>query len=185
MELLEESVDTPAVGFPQQFFEDLYERAFPAFARAAARMRPSMEDARDVFHDALIIYYEKSRTPGFEIRVSPEAYVVGIAKHLLVRKFKADRHKVSFSDVESTICIPSDFYPAVNETGLLRFLEKSGKKCLELLRRFYYEKDSMKLLADSLGFSSEHSASVQKHKCIGKLRQVIKSKTMHYEDFLF
>ena len=36
----------------------------------------------------------------------------------------------------------------------------------------------------ALGYRDEHSAAVQKFKCIGKMRDSIRSKAMDYEDFL-
>lgn len=184
MELLERTVDNRVAESSSGFLEELYEKAFPSFARFAARKGGSFEDARDIFHDALVIYYEKSIEKTLNIRISPEAYVVGIAKHLWIRKFHSDRLSTSINGMESDISIPSDYYPSVNESRLLRFLERSGKRCLDLLRKFYYEKSSLREIAGALGYRDEHSAAVQKFKCIGKMRDSIRSKAMDYEDFL-
>jgi RNA polymerase sigma factor (sigma-70 family) len=184
MELPEKTTAAAATGSREALFETLYERAFPPFARFAARMNASFQDARDIFHDALVIFYEKSQDADFSIHTSEEAYVMGIAKHLWIRKFNRDRHHISLDLIESEISLPSDYFPAVDETRLLTYLEKSGKKCLELLRKFYFEKNDLRDIADLLGYRSEHSAAVQKYKCIGKMRDAIKTNAMGYEDFL-
>jgi RNA polymerase sigma factor (sigma-70 family) len=186
MEILETTIapQQQVLAGREAFFEKLYEGAFPAFARFAAKLNGSFEDVKDIFHDALIIYYEKNMQPGFNLTGSPEAYIVGIAKHLWIRKFRHDRHKVSLDSTESGIAIPVDFYPEVDEIRLLKVLETTGKKCLELVRKFYYERLSLKEIARSLGYGSEHSATVQKFKCIGKMRDAIKSNAMNYEDFV-
>ena len=184
MELLEKRIDRPVAEARERLFEGLYERAFPLFARIAAQRNASFEDARDIFHDALVVYYEKCGEPEFVIQVSPEAYVLGIAKHLWIKRFNRDRHHVSLTEYESSISLPLDHFAGVNEDRLLSFLERSGRKCLELLRQFYYEKTSLGNIAASLGYRSEHSVAVQKFKCIGKIRDAIRSKAMNYEDFL-
>jgi DNA-directed RNA polymerase specialized sigma24 family protein len=183
MELLEKTIDVSAAS-REKFFEALYETTFPAFARFAARMNASFEDAKDIFHDALIIYYEKSMDADFVPQTKPEAYILGIAKHLWIRKFKDDAYRISLDSLESRIIPPEDYFPTVNETRLLGFLELSGKKCLDLLRKFYYEKIALKHIAAALGYSSVHSATVQKFKCIGKIREAIKSHSANYEDFV-
>ena len=66
---------------------------------------------------------------------------------------------------------------------LLQFLEKAGQKCLDLLRAFYYQKTPVKQLAETLGYANEHSASVQKYKCLEKVRHSIQQKSLRYEDF--
>lgn len=184
MESMETTLDVLPETSRSSVLEDLYEKAFPAFAKFAARMRGSFADARDVFHDALVIYYEKTREKDFSIRATPEAYVVGIAKHLWIRKFNLDRQKVSLDSLEDSICIPSDFHATVNEVRLLNLLERTGRKCLELLGKFYFDKAPLKEIADLLGYRNEHSAAVQKFKCLGKMRQAVKAKKMNYEDFL-
>ena len=183
MELLETTIHQPAA-VDTDLFETIYEKAFPAFARFAASRKASLDDAKDIFHDAMVIFYEKTREDTFRIQLSPESYVVGIAKHLWIRKFHEDRPKVSLTAMESTITIPTDYHATVNERRLLTLLENAGKKCLEMLRMFYYDKLSLRQIASSLGYRSERSAAVQKYKCIGRMREVAKSKDIDYEDFL-
>jgi DNA-directed RNA polymerase specialized sigma24 family protein len=183
MELLEKAADIDNVASRQRFFEGLYENAFPSFARFAARMHASLDDAKDIFHDALIIYYEKCQDPGFAVRTTAEAYVVGIAKNLWLRKFDRDRHLVS-AGIETECIVPPDYFPEPSEVSVLTFLERTGKRCLDLLVKFYFQESSLKEIAGLQGYSSEHSAAVQKYKCIGKVRDAIREKSMNYEDFL-
>lgn len=184
MAVLETTIHQVAAETGEDLFERVYVAAFPIFARFAASRNASLDDAKDVFHDAMVIFYEKTRDEAFRITVSPESYVIGIAKHLWIRKFHADRTQIHLSDMESSIAIPSDFYPTVNERRLLQFVENAGRKCMELLRQFYYDKVSLREIATSLGYRSERSAAVQKFKCIDRMRETVKSKDIGYEDFL-
>lgn len=184
MEVLENIIDHSAEVQRVRVFEELYEKAFPPFARFAARMHAPFYDAKDIFHDALVIYYEKSRDADFIITTSAEAYILGIAKHLWIRKFNRDRHKISLDALAPGISLPADYFPSVNDNRLLNFLERSGKKCLDLLQKFYYEKMLLKDIADMLGYRNEHSAAVQKFKCIEKVRDAIKTQSIDYEDFV-
>ena len=179
------AVDTPTPECRERLFEELYEQAFPPFARFAGKMGASFQDAKDVFQDAMVIYYEKLQTPEFSLRSTPEAYVLGIARNLWWKKFSHDRRYLSPEDGHGEFSIPEDYFPDRKELSLLSFLERSGQKCLDLLHRFYFEKASLKQIAANLGYRTEHSAAVQKYKCIGKLRDVIKERSIHYEDFHF
>lgn len=183
MEIAETTIEVSAAAPRTTFFEELYRRAFPVFARFAAGLNASFEDTRDVFQDALVIYYQKVVEERFQAKTTPEAYVVGIAKHLWIRKYRRDSHRVSLDDLERDIAVPNDYWPTVNESRLLAFVERTGKRCLELLRRFYYEKVSLRDIAVALGYRTEHAAAVQKYRCIGKLREAIKTKAIDYEDF--
>ena len=182
MELLENKVRTGLVDFTDKRFENLYEKAFVAFAKFASRRKTSYEDAKDIFHDAMVIYLEKSSDPALSIHTSPERYVVGIAKHLWNRKFRRDLQVVSF-DEQLAVSVPADFFPEQKEVSLLNFLERMGQRCMDLLQKFYFEKASLREIAAFLGYRTEHSAAVQKFKCIAKLRDFIKAKAVKYEDF--
>lgn len=185
METLEMTLSAGASVTREEFFEELYEKTLPIFARFAAKMNASFDDARDVFQDALVIYYERSSDRDFELRSSPEAYVLGIARHLWLKKFSHHRKAARLTDMDSEFNVPADYFPDAKEYSLLAFLEKSGERCMELLRKFYFEKSSLKTIASSLGYATEHSAAVQKFKCIGKLRDAVNAKSIEYEDFDF
>ncbi|HEY9044385.1 MAG TPA: sigma-70 family RNA polymerase sigma factor [Ohtaekwangia sp.] len=183
MEIMEPDTLVSPVMERTKLFEELYTTAFPGVARFISKMNGTLEDAADIFQDALVIFYEKSQHEAFDISASREAYIMGIAKHLWIRKFAHDRKKVSLDHLEASITIPDDFYPAVNNEKLLSLLARSGQKCLELLQAFYYEKLPMKKLAGKFGFVTERSATVQKYKCLEKVRDTIKEKAFTYEDF--
>lgn len=71
----------------------LYEETFPAVASFVAKMGGSPDDAKDIFHDAMVVFFEKETDVE-----NPCAYIVGIAKHLWVRKFKHDRNSVDLDE---------------------------------------------------------------------------------------
>jgi DNA-directed RNA polymerase specialized sigma24 family protein len=75
-----------------QFFTGLYERMFPAVVRFVRKQHGSMDDAKDIFHDALIVFYEKKVSGNLEIALTDEAYVFGIVKHLWIKKSKDNKH---------------------------------------------------------------------------------------------
>jgi len=160
----------------------IYEGAFPAGAKIVKQLGGSLEDAKDVFHDAMIIFMEK-KSDGQQFFISERAYLLGVVKKLSIRRFNQQSKCTSLADVEQ-IDIPTHFYPSVNDRRLFRFLEKAGKKCLELLHTFYYMALPVKEIAEKFGYANEHTASVQKYKCIHKLRNIVKEKSLEYEDFV-
>ena len=170
----------------EENFEYLYEEVFPVVADIVSKQGGSFQDAKDIFQDALIIFYEKSVDGELDIKLSNEAYIVGIAKHLWIKKFKSKYGLLSLDALEKEITLPGDYFePGTIKTNrLLRLLEVAGKKCIELLRSIYYDKLSMNEVSKIHGFSSSHSASVQKYKCIEKIKVMVEQKSLSYEDFM-
>ncbi|SKC61517.1 RNA polymerase sigma factor [Ohtaekwangia koreensis] len=181
---LKEGISVQPEAAREKVFEALYKKAFPGVARFVSKMNGTLEDSSDIFQDALVIYYEKSQDESFVLQTSTEAYILGIAKHLWIRKFTRDRMRISLDSTEINITLPNDYVPTINTNQLLKFIEQSGRKCMELLHTFYYEKVSMKEIAGRFGFITERSATVQKFKCLEKVRDKIKEKSIAYEDFI-
>ena len=99
LEILERPVND-TLSLRDKFFEETYESVFPAVASFVHQMNGSYQDAKDIFQDALIIYFERLSENSLTINISPERYILGIAKHLWLRKFKDDRKKIALDDFE-------------------------------------------------------------------------------------
>lgn len=165
----------------QQLFITLYEEAFPTASVFIKKMGGTLEDAKDIFQDALMIYYEKVTAREFVIHHNDKTYLLGICKHLWYKKYKDNRHLVQ-ADAWMELNQKGERETFVSE-NILQFIERSGKKCMELLQTFYFEKRTMKEIAALFGFSGERSATAQKYKCLEKIRNIIKDKSLNKEDF--
>lgn len=161
-------------------FTRLYLKAFPSVAKYVSRRGGSFDEAKDIFHDALVIFYERSVQEGIDKSINETAYLVGIAKNLWLKSFRA---KIDITGLDGIdIAVDSDETPSTNR--LLHFLEKAGNKCMQLLTGFYYHQQPLQQIAETFGFSGTRSATVQKYKCLEKVRETIKQKALMYEDFM-
>lgn len=166
----------------EAFFEVLYKAAFPKAAHFVRKMNGTLSDARDIFHDALVIFYEKIRDEEVTFQASPEAYLLGISKHLWLKKHRRDSDKVALDALEREIAIPPDYFASDTDHQLLHIVKQAGKKCLDMLQAFYYQKLSMKNIAARFRYASERSATVQKYKCLEKIRNHVKQNGISYEE---
>jgi DNA-directed RNA polymerase specialized sigma24 family protein len=153
----------------------LYRSAFPKVAAMVRRYGGDLDTAKDLFHDALLIFLEKVDL-GI-VQVSDEAYVMGIARNLWRREArKAPR-----------AALPDDVQAAEERTeptqSIWSFLRGAGKKCMQLLTAYYAGGQTMAEIADTFDYSSAHSATVQKYKCLERVREQLKSSEVHAEVF--
>ncbi len=166
----------------EKLFMALYKKAFPAVAKYVSKMGGSFDEAKDVFQDALVIYYEKLVTQSISLNTNEQAYLLGIAKHLWFKRFREnilhttlDAHKDDFTNEE-------ELQPSAAK--LLHYLETAGQRCMEILKAFYYDNLPVNKIAELFGYSGVRSATVQKYKCMEKVRETIKEKSLAYEDFV-
>lgn len=166
----------------EKAFIALYQQAFPAVAKYISKMGGGFDEAKDVFQEALVIYYERSAVKALEFKVDEKAYLFGIAKHLWAKKFGENVLHASFDSSEMDFADEESAQPSNGK--LMHYLETAGQKCMEMLKAFYYDNLPVKTIAELFGFSGERSASVQKYKCMEKVRETIKQRSLTYEDFL-
>ncbi|WKN40464.1 RNA polymerase sigma factor [Tunicatimonas pelagia] len=164
----------------ETLFTRLYLEGFPAVARFISRKGGTLEEAQDVFQEALLVYYERVVIDQFEPARSDKAYVLGISKNIWL---KGQEKSVKTELLDDTN-ISEDSVAQPTSEKLWLFLQGAGKKCMDLLQSFYYERLSMKELSGRFGFGSERSATVQKYKCLEKVREQVKVKSLTYEDFV-
>lgn len=159
----------------------LYLEMFPVVARYISKRGGNAEEARDIFQESLLLYYENELAGKDEAR-NPKAYITGIAKHLWFRRCHQKAKLVALPEDDFSFAEEETENPA--EQKLLTFLKKAGERCMKLLRAFYYDKTRMEQLAADFGFTSVRSATVQKYKCLEKVRNEVREKNAGYADFL-
>lgn len=164
----------------EELFIRLYQNVFPAVASFVKKHGGQLEDAKDVFQDALVIYFEKHVQSDFSPQVTEQAYLTGIVRHLWYKKHRKNEREKDL--VEESGALFSGEDPIVSKR-LFAFVERSGKKCMELLSAFYYDKLSMQELAVRFGFSGERSATAQKFKCLEKVRESVRQHALTKDDF--
>lgn len=162
-------------------FIALYKTAFPAVAKYVSKMGGSFDEAKDIFQDALVVYYEKTINGPVMLNSNEQAYLLGIAKHLWAKKF---RENILLSPLDDELDVMEETDVQPSSKALMHYLETAGQKCMEILKAFYYDNLPVNAIAALFGYSGERSATVQKYKCMEKVRETIKEKHLAYEDFV-
>lgn len=177
----------------EKTIKTLYQDVFPSVAHYVSTRGGTLDEAKDVFHDALVVYYEKKAEGLLVTFRGDQAYLFGVARHLWAKRYTENQRYASLDELMTTFeghdshvnnTDDDSVDGAVSNQRILRLLRTAGQKCMEILTGFYYEKADMSVLARRFGFASIRSATVQKFKCLQKVKQVVKEKSLQYEDFL-
>jgi DNA-directed RNA polymerase specialized sigma24 family protein len=166
----------------EQLFITLYKKAFPQVAKYVSKMGGSFDEAKDIFQDALVIYYEKLVGTPIALYANEQAYLLGIAKHLWAKKFKGNVQSSPLDIYHEALADDEEMHPS--PAKLVHYLETAGQKCMEILKAFYYDNLHVNKIAELFGYSGTRSATVQKYKCMEKVRETIKQQSLDYADFI-
>lgn len=165
----------------QKRFEELYFKVFPGVAAFVSKHNGTLEDAKEVFQEALLVLCEQTERKEDLVRSNEHAYLFGIARHIWFRKFGT---AILFDSVPEDGDIVDEVETTICEDKLLELVASAGERCMMLLHAFYYDERPLNVIAGMFGFSSVRSATVQKYKCLEKIRDTVQQKSIEYADFI-
>lgn len=157
-------------GKREKAFTKLYGE-WPKTRRLVKQLGGNTHDARDIFHDALYVLFNKLETRQFTLTGSLNGFIYQTARNLCLEKLrKENRLRGTTQDIPDQP--DTDDHAAHDEQLNMaeRALEKLAEKCREILRLFYWEKRPMQYIAQKVGLKSEQAAKTQKYKCLEAAR---------------
>ena len=134
----------------------------------------------DAYQNSMIVLLEKSRDRSFELTCNVQTYLNSIVLNQLRNiKKKPVLVPVNDNDIDENI---KDWYDEFNDVGEERIklledklnkLKEMGGNCYELLTRFWYKKESFKIIANEMGYNNAKTAKHQKSRCQRKLKSMM------------
>lgn len=135
------------------------------------------DDAADIFQEAMIVLFEKSRTPDFELNCQLKTYIYSVCRRLWLKKLQQmQRFGRQAEDVEEMVPVEDDL--EFHEKRQLDFnimenaMGKIGEPCKSLLEAYYIQKKPMLQIATEFGYTNADNAKTQKYKCLVRLKKL-------------
>ena len=168
----------------EQVLHDIYRQYLPRILTLVRNSGGSADDARDVFQEALIVIYEKSRAGSFQLTSSFFTLLYGICRNIWGNRLqKKDRRTVTLPD-DPKLMIDSSWEPFLLEEERNQVLwdsfKRLGEDCRRLLQLFF-EKTDMETIARLMGFSSVGYAKKRKFQCKERLLELIRADARYAE----
>ena len=165
----------------RQAVETIYGKHFGMIQSLIINNNGSSEDARDIFQEAMIVLYERSRSADFELQCQLKTYLYSVCRRLWLKKLsQSQRYIPQVNEIEETIQVEEEI--ELHELKNLEFqlMEKSlmglGEPCKSLLEAFYIQRKNMSEIAVSFGYTNPDNAKNQKYKCLIRLRKLFFSE---------
>lgn len=146
------------------------------------RNQGNEDEAKDVFQEAMIAFYENVRDGKFKGESAIGTYLYSITKFKWLNQIKKDKIREGHHEkagMESFQESPlTDLIDGERKQGVLQVLDQLGEVCKQLLVENLYHNASMKEIAENGSFSSEQIVRNKKYKCLQRLKELIRAKPM-------
>lgn len=163
----------------------LYQSNYPKVENYVLENNGSIDQARDIFQEAFISLWRNIQLDRFhpQHETSLDAYLFRIAKNKWLDQLRLLKRNQTValrqeSDEMEELELSKD------EHELLKSVKQNfgrlGNICRDILQRFYYRRQSMKKIAEAMGWA-EATARNNKYRCLQQLRKLITTKNPDHE----
>jgi len=164
----------------EKALEFLYKKYYRMMTKLVITNSGTEEEARDVYQDALIVFWQKATSGNLVMTSKISTYIYSICQNLWRKELE---RKKRLSNEEKDTAVSMDTETSERNKIIARCIDQLGETCKKVLMFYYFEEMSMQEIADKLGFANTDTAKTKKYKCKQKLDELVKSQYSE-KDFL-
>lgn len=167
---------------------ELYQMHFPMIRRMVVGNSGSEQEAKDIYQDAVIAFYERCQQPDFRLTCKISTYLYAVSRRLWLKRLGEKKwtpmaiHEIEpFEGMEAEMAKVDDH--EVSVATMQEALSQLGEPCSSIILDFYFNKSSMEDIAGKFGYTNTDTAKNQKYKCLQRLKKLFfeKYKTSSHE----
>ena len=138
-----------------------------------------IEDAEDVFAEAMVIFYERVRQGKYEYTGEGKigGFLYSTSKNLWLKRLSRAKPQPVMTTSES-YSIGDDPLEELTR-GVDQIIRDIGEPCGSILVFFYFEKLDMLTIAQKLGYKNKEVAKVKKRQCIKAIENSLPASTQN------
>jgi RNA polymerase sigma factor (sigma-70 family) len=157
--------------------EAIYREHYSLIQHLVVNNNGTEDDARDIFQEALMVLYEKSKTDSFELNCQIRTYLYSVCRRLWLKKLQQSRRfETPVENLEEVVPVEEDLESHEklnNQYVIMRAaMGKIGEPCKSLLEAFYVHHKNMIEIAAFFGYTNADNAKNQKYKCLMRLKKL-------------
>ena len=157
----------------EEALDFLYKKYYRMMTKLVVTNSGTEEEAKDVFQDALIVFWKKVMSGNLVLTSKISTYIYSICLNLW-RKELDRKSRLSNEMKDEVEYIDIDREERVKIVR--QCINELGETCRRILMYYYFDGLSMSDIAEKIGYSTTDTAKTKKYKCKKKLDSLVKSK---------
>ncbi|HLF33032.1 MAG TPA: sigma-70 family RNA polymerase sigma factor [Cyclobacteriaceae bacterium] len=153
--------------------EFLYKKYYRMMTKMVISNHGTEEEAKDVYQDALIVFWEKARNGDLVMTSKISTFIYSICLNLW-RKELDRKSRLSGEEKEEAGFIEIEREERIRV--IHNCLDELGETCKKILMYYYFDGMSMSEIAEKLGYANMDTAKTKKYKCKKRLDELVKAK---------
>lgn len=155
----------------------LYKQHYPMILHFIQHNNGTDDEAKDIYQEAIIIFYEKVREGSLDLNCQIKTYLYSVCRRLWLKRLALkNRFAGVISEADTFVNVEHDLVEA--EEKEIKFGKMSealsllGEPCQTLLEDFYIRTLSMQRITEKFGYTNSDNTKNQKYKCLMRLKKL-------------
>ena len=166
--------------------ETIYRDNYNVVQSLIIKNNGSVEDAKDIFQEAILVLYEKAQSEEFTLNCQIKTYIYSVSRRLWLKRLVHQNRFLAMDDSEQdVVSVEEDIDDHEKQNSEFQMMEKAmgnlGEPCKSLLEAFYMQKRTMQEIASNFGYTNAENAKNQKYKCLMRLKKLFFSQYKSHE----
>jgi RNA polymerase sigma factor (sigma-70 family) len=161
----------------ERALRELYRTHYPMIVHLICSNSGTEQEAKDVYQEAVIAFYEKVQQPQFTLSCKIKTYIYAVCRRLWLKRLsEKKRTSGNISEAETFSGIDEAMVEIdENEKRFAKMgtaLNALGEPCRSIIEDYYIKDLTMEMISDKFGYTNADNAKNQKYKCLQRLKKL-------------
>lgn len=164
-------------------YKAIYTSCFPMIRNMVLKNSGTLDEAKDVFQEAIIILYQQSGKENFKLSGSTCTYLYSVARNKWLQYLRHCKRHSEIDDKMGLIDgnpLADDDETRQKQRLFVKHFNSIGDRCQQILRLFFEGVPGEKI-AEEMNFSSYEYYRVAKNRCTETLKKLIQQDSVFKE----
>lgn len=161
----------------------IYTSYFPMVLQLVLSNSGNEDDAKDIFQESVIVFYNKVKSGNFELNCKLKTFLYSISRRLWLKRLKEHGRKGgNINDFENIVSVGLDLEQHEEKDKQFKQMEQAllflGEPCKTIIEDYYLQNKSMQEICEKFGYTNADNAKTQKYKCLQRLKKIFFQTTI-------
>ncbi|RAV98755.1 RNA polymerase sigma factor [Pseudochryseolinea flava] len=161
----------------QMALRELYRAHYPMVRNLITNNSGSEQEAKDVYQEAVIVFYEKLQRADFVLTCKIKTYLYAVCRRLWLKRLAEKKmYTGNIESLETFLGVEDEVNDVEEKALAFKKMQVAlgglGEPCKTIITDFYIGDLGMEEIAIKFGYTNSDNAKNQKYKCLQRLKKL-------------
>ncbi len=156
--------------------KQLYKAHYPMVLNLVLTNNGSEQEAKDVYQEAIIHFYERLQQAEFELTCQIKTYLYAVSRRLWLKRLAENKKQVRIEEEGHFANIDDEMDDFESKEQNFQTMDKAllklGEPCRTLVEDYYLRNLTMDAITEKFGYTNTDNTKNQKYKCLQRLKRI-------------